>query len=107
MIDLGKQQPVKHLNAHFLQDQNAWIFFPQTVRFEGSVDGILFSPLAEIAGPPIQNDLLIQQKDFEANIPEARVRFIRVIGIPQGKCPEWHKGAGYPCWIFSDEIEID
>ncbi|MCA0235775.1 MAG: GH92 family glycosyl hydrolase [Bacteroidetes bacterium] len=107
VIDLGKQQLVKHLNAHFLQDQNAWIFFPQTVRFEGSVDGVLFSPLAEIAGPPIQNDLLIQQKDFEASIPEARVRFIRVVGIPQGKCPEWHKGAGYSCWIFSDEIEID
>ena len=107
VIDLGKQQSVKHLNAHFLQDQNAWIFFPQTVRFEGSLDGIQFSPLAEIAGPSIQNDLNIQQKDFEANIPEARVRFIRVVGVPQGKCPEWHKGAGYPCWIFSDEIEID
>jgi predicted alpha-1,2-mannosidase len=107
VIDLGEIQSVKRLNAHFLQDQNAWIFLPLKVRFEGSKDGEHFTLLAETEGPANKQDPATQQADFEASVPATKVRYIRVLGIPLGKCPEWHKGAGNPCWIFSDEIEID
>jgi len=107
VIDLGEIQPVKRLNAHFLQDQNAWIFFPLKVRFEVSKDGENFTLLAEADGPDNKKAGDVQQADFEASVPETKARYVRVVAVPMGKCPDWHKGAGYPCWIFSDEIEID
>jgi hypothetical protein len=32
---------------------------------------------------------------------------VRVVGQSLGKCPPEHKGAGFPCWVFADEISIE
>ena len=32
VIDLGKQQTINKITAGFMQDENAWIFFPQKMQ---------------------------------------------------------------------------
>jgi hypothetical protein len=40
-------------------------------------------------------------------VSEPGVRYIRVKGVNMKTCPLWHKGAGGPAWIFSDEITVE
>lgn len=110
VLDLGKKKTVKTLSAGFLQDENAWIFFPANVRFEGSTDGKSFELLGEVANTidPLTKGVLL--KDFSLTLSGAQAerkwRYLRVQGFTLGKCPAAHKGAGYACWVFADEISV-
>ncbi|MCC6280967.1 MAG: GH92 family glycosyl hydrolase [Saprospiraceae bacterium] len=107
VIDLGKKQKINRLTAHFLQDENAWIFFPTTVQFEISDDGEHFSPAGAVACPVAPTEKGALQYDFQVSLSDIKARYVRVIGVSQGQCPPWHKGAGYPCWVFADEVVIE
>jgi len=107
VIDLGKSQKIKRLSAGFFQDENAWIFFPSKVQFEISDDGEHFRPLGEVlcdVSPEAKGSL---QKDFSLKTDGAKGRYVRVVGVSLGRCPAWHKGAGYPCWVFADEVVVE
>jgi hypothetical protein len=108
VIDLGKVQPVRRVTTGFLQDENAWIFLPEAVRVELSSDGKSFTP----AGTPATNAVDPRTRgvvlhDFIVEADGQPARYVRVVGVNRGKCPEWHKGAGYNCWVFADEILIE
>ncbi|MEO6038522.1 MAG: discoidin domain-containing protein, partial [Saprospiraceae bacterium] len=106
VLDLGKSQKVKHLSVRFLQDENAWIFFPTAVRVEVSEDGEHFQSAGTLPNDvsPLEKGLL--QKDFMLDLPGRKARYVRVVGVSMGQCPPGHKGAGYPAWVFADEIEL-
>jgi hypothetical protein len=107
VLDLGKKRKIRQLTAGFLQDENAWIFFPLKVQVEISDDGVRFSPAGEDAcqvSPAEKGTLL---KDFRIDLRGKKARYLRLTAVARGKCPDGHKGAGNPCWIFADEILVD
>ena len=104
VIDLGETKRISQVGAGFLQDENSWIFMPQSVTFEGSRNGKKYKLLGTV-----NNDISPKQsggivKDFVVEDVDKRIRFLRVKAKSLGACPTWHKGAGNPCWIFADEI---
>ncbi len=104
VIDLGETKRISKVGAGFLQDENSWIFMPTKVIFEGSMDGVVYHKLGVV-----ENDISLREtggilKDFELSGLNESIKFLKVKGISLGICPDWHKGAGNPCWIFSDEI---
>ena len=106
IIDLGAEQQVRRIGAGFLQDQNSWIFMPEWVQFEISSDSVNFEKLKRI-----ENNLDTKAdggivKEFEIKIPKQNVRYIRFFAKNIGFCPDWHKGAGEPAWIFVDEVWV-
>jgi hypothetical protein len=107
VLDLGKSQKIKRLSAGFFQDENAWIFFPAKVRFEISDDGEQFRPAGEIACEVAPTEKGALQKEFSLRLKGKKARYVRVVGVSLGQCPTWHKGAGYPCWIFADELGVE
>jgi predicted alpha-1,2-mannosidase len=107
VIDLGKVKPIRRLSTGFLQDENSWIFFPAKVQYEVSDDGQNFRAVGEVPtriGPDKTGTL---QQDFSLNLTDTRARYVRVRGVSLGNCPAGHKGAGYPCWVFTDEIQVE
>jgi predicted alpha-1,2-mannosidase len=105
-IDLGKEITIRRIGAGFLQDQNSWIFMPEWVEFEISTDGLKYKKLKRI-----ENNVDEKQdggivRDFEIRVPRQKVRFIKVYAKNKGFCPDWHKGAGEPAWIFVDEVWV-
>ena len=46
-------------------------------------------------------------QDFVIDIEGKSARFVKVLAVNIGKCPEWHSGAGEPAWLFADEIIIE
>lgn len=107
VLDLGKKQKINKLSAGFLQDENAWIFFPVKVQVEISDDGEHFTPAGELLNDVPQTEKGVLQKDFVLDLKGRKARYVRVTGVSPGKCPEWHKGAGNPCWVFADEISVE
>ena len=106
-IDLGEVQYAKKIGAGFLQDQNSWIFMPEWVKFEVSVDGVNYKELGVIENKIDEKEDGGIIKDFEMRIQKQKVRYIRVFAKNKAFCPEWHKGAGNPAWIFVDEVWVE
>lgn len=105
-IDLGQIQKVNSIEARFLQDQAVWIFLPQKVEIEHSLDGQHFESIYEYYP---NNDFSLKQDIFHYKaMPEnLKTRYIRVNGMNLNTCPDYHPGAGRPSWVFTDEIVIN
>jgi len=101
-IDLGALKSIQKTNASFLQLSSSWIFLPDKVTFYTSCDGINFEVLEEINNTVSERESLLIKK-FESN-KKIKARYIRVAAKNKAFCPDWHEGAGRPCWMFIDEI---
>ncbi|MBS3943906.1 MAG: GH92 family glycosyl hydrolase [Melioribacter sp.] len=107
IIDLGKETSINKLALTTLNDPNVWIFMPRKVIFYISNDGKNFIKISEIENDlPVENTQLIIKK-FTADSIHKSARFIKVFAESVRYCPPWHKGAGYKCWLFTDEIWIE
>ncbi len=105
-IDLGAARPINEMSIRCYQGSPAWIFLPSEVEFQISDDGRRWETVAIVShdvSPRIQDRLV---HEFRAEGLERRARHVRVIGRSLGVCPDWHYGAGGPCWIFVDEIVV-
>jgi len=105
IIDLGKKEAITKLTIGFLQDENSWIFMPETVTFYTSNDGKNFKEIGSIQNNISPKEKGTQLKDF--TLPtNTQAQYLKVIAKNRGICPEYHKGAGGKSWIFADEIII-
>jgi len=104
-IDLGEEKSIQSIALGCLQHYNDWIFLPQSVTFETSIDGNVFTEIKTVNNP-----IDINQKnamfDFKADFPLQSARYIRV-SAKDNLCPPGHSGAGKPGWIFADEIVVE
>jgi predicted alpha-1,2-mannosidase len=107
VIDLGRQQKISQISANFLQDENSWIFFPTALQIEVSEDGKTFAPAGETLCDIPPSAMGILQKELSVSLSNAKARYVRIIGKNLGQCPATHKGAGYPSWLFVDEVRVD
>ncbi len=107
VIDLGKQQKINRVRANFLQDENSWIFFPTKLQVEISEDGKTFVPAGENVCDIPASETGFLQKELSCELGGKKARYLRVVGVSLGQCPATHKGAGYPCWVFADEVMVE
>jgi predicted alpha-1,2-mannosidase len=91
-----------------LEDLKSWIFYPTEWTVEVSIDGVNFKTfktqkinLSTEQYRPAD----ITKVAMEVVYPQA-IKAIRVVAKNGGNCPSWHLGAGFPTWIFLDEITI-
>jgi predicted alpha-1,2-mannosidase len=107
IIDLGSVQSINHISSGYLQDIGVWIFFPEKVSYFLSEDGVDFKLAAEIKNDFPQDQQGAYIKEFSKDFTNLKARYVRVLAKNVGICPSWHKGAGYDCWLFADEIVIE
>ena len=105
-IDLGSITKINSVNVRFLQDQVVWIFLPKKVEIEHSLDGDNFDMLYESYQ---DNDFSFDQNIYNYLVEPKGIesRYIRIKGYSLDQCPDYHPGAGRPCWLFTDEIIIN
>ena len=107
IIDLDKEELIGGVSLGFLESHGVWIFLPTSIEVSFSKDGKTYEHLMEI-----------EVKDGEKNGPANRVtiqsekinqsaRYIKIVAINRGVCPDWHPGAGGKSWVFADEIFIE
>ena len=92
----------------YIQDHKSWIFAPNAIKVEGSIDGVNYVTLAQQVLPPakptdknpLRNQVLLKL-DHDKHL---KYKYLRYTLSNQGKLPEWHLGAGNPTWLFIDEL---
>jgi hexosaminidase len=104
-IDLVEAKTIQSISLGCLQNYNDWIFLPQSVKFETSVNGTDFEEVQTV-----NNLISINDKnskfDFKTSFPAETARFIRVTA-KNNICPPGHNGEGKPGWIFADELIVE
>lgn len=104
-IDLGESKNIQNITLGCLQNYNDWIFLPQSVKFEISVNDTEFEEMQTVSSPISINEKNAHY-DFKTTFSSKQVRCIRVTA-KNNLCPPGHSGAGKPGWIFADEIIIE
>ncbi len=105
-VDLGTTKKLEAVRINFFQDENSWIFMPDSVVFFISMDGKKFTRIGKQINdvPKLKTGAI--QKLFFAAAQGQQARYVQVIGYTLGKCPPNHKGANGKSWLFTDEIQI-
>lgn len=108
VVDLGSKTDIATLSAGFLQDTRSWILLPTEVRFLGSNNGKKFRLLGNFTHQEADNRMDVFLKDLGGPIQRTeRYRYIKVEARQYGLLPSWHPGAGYPTFIFIDELLVN
>ena len=106
VIDLGKNQNISGINAHFLQSMPSWIFYPEEVAYYYSKNGIDYFLIKVIKNEFPQNYSETVMQNFNLGGQKLQARYLKVIAKKVDKCPEWHEAAGSEAWLFVDEISV-
>jgi predicted alpha-1,2-mannosidase len=103
VLDFGPNNHVSTLELSFLQDIKSWIWFPTQIQAWGSKDGDNFVLLNSIHTMESIEDYKIAIKEWTLPLG-GPYRHVKIMAKQLGTIPEWHLGAGYPSYIFIDEI---
>jgi len=109
VMEINPDKPVEteRISMNFLRDHVSWIFLPTEIIIELSENGNDFKTVTDEKIEPenysqettLVNKVFVFQKTY--------VRKIRITAKSMKKCPDWHRGAGMPSWIFIDEIVVE
>lgn len=106
VVDLGSVQPINRLAAGFHQDARSWIMMPKCVEFWVSNDGQQFTLAATVGHTVADNNMEPVSADLSASVTSSG-RYVKVVARNYGALPQWHLGAGFPAFIFIDEIMVE
>lgn len=90
----------------FLQNQDNWIFLPESVYISWveSLTGLTKSTKVAVLNPDQQNAAGFEYLEF---VIEPMIEAVLKIDIvPLTGIPEWHAGKGTKPWLFIDEILV-
>lgn len=106
VVDLQKPQMVRQISLDFYFYPLSWIFLPQQVQFFVSENGRDWQLVGEEQplNPPILATPDI--RSLSAKFTSRKARYVKVTAVPLETIPDWHRAAGNPCWIFTDELIV-
>jgi hexosaminidase len=104
---LGSSKTIQQVTLGCLQRYNDWIFLPQSVAVEYSVDGQNFTSLGTVNNTVSSDEKASIIKDFTVKAAAVQARYIRVTAKVIDACPKGHSGEGKPGWLFADEIIVE
>ena len=106
-IDMQAVRPLSRISAGFLQNQGAWIFFPEAVSFALSADGKKWREAASFSVEIEPGKQGSELKELEKLLENEQARYVRISIRHPKTAPEWHEGAGGKTWLFMDEITLE
>ena len=106
IVDLEKRTTINQISIDFYFYALSWIFVPEQVEFFISKDGKKWE---KVFTETYQNPEILAKasiKKFNKVGINKEARYIKVKAKAIKINPEWHRGYGQPCWVFTDEILI-
>jgi len=89
LVDLGKVQTINEVNSTWLQDQSSYIFFPDSVAYFVSENGVDFTSLGTVSHPTSPSF----SKKCKLTNQNVQGRYVRIDVQSSG-------------WSFVDEVEV-
>ncbi|MCG8309753.1 MAG: DUF4838 domain-containing protein [Cytophagales bacterium] len=108
IIELNNESEINHISSDYLQVVNHIVFFPTDVTYYYSIDGISYSLLGKTNNkrPLSKKSKINDIQSFALDFSPVTARYVKVVANSMKTAPDWHHGAGLPCWIFVDEVII-
>ena len=106
IVDLEATRRVSHIATDFLQSVGSWIFLPERVEFSVSEDGRTWTDAGADDGDADERQGGVFAETYSADLDGLEARYVKVTGRSLKTCPDWHIGAGGPCWVFADEVIV-
>lgn len=106
VIELRTQQEISKIRMGFLQAISSWIFAPEYIETSYSLDGINYKLLEKTSNTHDLKDERLSKIEVIHTFDTKEAKYIKVKAKNIGQCPNWHKGAGGPAFLFADEIEV-
>jgi hypothetical protein len=107
LIDFGQKETVRKAEVNFFLDLVSWIFLPLEVKIEASDDGTVFRTLHSEKIPETERRFGQKPVHFMFSFAETATRYLKFTAIGHKTCPDWHRGANQPAWLFIDELVIE
>ena len=80
---------------------------PEKVEVYISSNGKKYTLLGTVENPVDEKEEGNLTHDFVLEAPDTQARFVKIVAVNRGTCPDWHPGSGHKAWIFADEIQIE
>jgi hexosaminidase len=106
-IDLGGSIQLKSLTASFLENPGSLIFFPTSVEYLISDDGVKFVSVGKTDIPPSTKYGEPIIKEIPQTLKDVRARFVQMKATNVGVAPNWHIAKGEQAWLLVDEIVVE
>ncbi len=107
LITLDDRSTLSRCSVGILNDPGSWIFPPESVEVQASVDGITFVTVGALPDRDAVGEVRKGRSQLRVKIKPAQARYLKVIVRNTGTCPPDHPGAGEPAWLFVDEIILE
>ena len=107
IIDLDKEELISGVSLGFLESHGVWIFLPTSIDVSFSKDGKTYEHLMEIEVNDGEKNGTANRVTIQSEKINRSARYIKIVAINRGVCPDWHPGAGGKSWVFADEIFIE
>ena len=107
IIDLTQIRPIGRVASTYLQNTGMWIFYPTSVEYSVSDDGVKFVPVGKLEHAVATKNEEVSTKGFSLELKNMKARFVKVVAKSVGVCPVWHPGAGGKAWTFCSEITVE
>ncbi|HLT32725.1 MAG TPA: GH92 family glycosyl hydrolase, partial [Aquaticitalea sp.] len=108
IVNIGELESVQNVSVNFLQNQNAWIFYPTEVLCYTSSDNKNYQLVSnqKINASKASEKTLIKTIHFDLKGKNAQ--YVKIVAKKMGKLPKWHLGNPDDgrSWIFVDEISV-
>ena len=101
-IDLNGEQTLDTITIGVLSSAGSWIYGPQSIDIESSVDGEAYVEL----GSRALGQLAGGRHEILFAFPAFKARFLRINISPLKSIPDGKPGAGHTAWTFIDEIAV-
>tara|TARA_R110002012_G_scaffold106014_1_gene247189 strand:+ start:6290 stop:9277 length:2988 start_codon:yes stop_codon:yes gene_type:complete len=106
VVDLKTERPIKRVAVHVLQDVSPWIVYPESVTFETSNDGKIFTPLTAVKNT-VPKEMSAAEVQFLGAAVNVKARYVKVKAKTGGRLPPSHESAGNPSHLFIDEVVVE
>ena len=106
-IDLGRPVQISRVSMNFLRDFVSWVFLPVEISISISDNGNNYRPVAVKTNEITDRRFGVEPVFHSFEFSPQPARYIKVNAVSMRECPEWHRGAGQPSWVFCDEIIIE
>ena len=84
-----------------------WVMGARGFEVLVSDDGTNFKSVAKEEYPAMKETDRDGIYDHKLEFSPVKARYVKVIGKPEYKMPQWHGGKGNPSFLFFDEIAIN
>jgi hexosaminidase len=106
-IDLKEITEIEKIKTRFYQYNNSWIFFPEKIKYQTSIDSLNWTKWNEISNKHSPKDRGEIIQEFLSKKSKTKTRYINIQTQRLEKVPHWHEAAGAKTWLFLDEIIVE